>query len=69
MSASPTQSRRSEGLPLGRIGGVPVTLAWSWFIIAAVIVFLFGPRVAAAVPGLGTAAAYAVALGYALLLL
>ena len=69
MSANPTQPRRSEGIPLGRIGGVPVTLAWSWFIIAGVIVFLFGPRVGAAVPGLGTAAAYAVALGYALLLL
>ncbi|MEB7503450.1 site-2 protease family protein [Arthrobacter koreensis] len=69
MSQDPTRTRRSEGIPLGRIGGVPVTLAWSWFVIAAVIVFLFGPRVAAAVPGLGTASAYAVALGYALLLL
>ncbi|MER2134604.1 MAG: site-2 protease family protein [Arthrobacter sp.] len=69
MTSDPTRTQRSEGIPLGRIGGVPVTLAWSWFIIAAVIVFLFGPRVAAAIPGLGTAAAYAVALGYALLLL
>ena len=69
MTQDPTRTKRSEGIPLGRIGGVPVTLAWSWFIIAAVIVFLFGPRVAGAVPGLGTAAAYAVALGYALLLL
>lgn len=69
MTQDPTRTRRSEGIPLGRIGGVPVTLAWSWFVIAAVIIFLFGPRVAAAIPGLGTAAAYAVALGYALLLL
>ena len=69
MTSDPTRTQRSEGIPLGRIGGVPVTLAWSWFVIAAVIIFLFGPRVAAAIPGLGTAAAYAVALGYALLLL
>ena len=69
MTSEPTRTQRSEGIPLGRIGGVPVTLAWSWFIIAAVIVFLFGPRVASAIPGLGTTAAYAVALGYALLLL
>ncbi|MBF4995176.1 site-2 protease family protein [Arthrobacter gandavensis] len=69
MTQDPARTQRSEGIPLGRIGGVPVTLAWSWFIIAAAIVFLFGPRVAGAVPGLGTAAAYAVALGYALLLL
>jgi len=69
VTSEPTRTQRSEGIPLGRIGGVPVTLAWSWFIIAAVIVFLFGPRVASAIPGLGTTAAYAVALGYALLLL
>ena len=69
MTQEPTRTQRSEGIPLGRIGGVPVTLAWSWFIIAAAIIFLFGPRVAAAIPGLGTAAAYGVALGYALLLL
>ena len=60
---------RSEGIPLGRIGGVPVTLAWSWFVIAAAIVLLFGPQVAVALPELGSPGAYAVALGYALLLL
>ncbi|UPO78283.1 site-2 protease family protein [Arthrobacter sp. Helios] len=60
---------RSEGIPLGKIGGVPVTLAWSWFVIAAAIVLLFGPQVARALPQLGSPGAYAVALGYALLLL
>ncbi|MBD8043684.1 site-2 protease family protein [Arthrobacter sp. Sa2BUA2] len=60
---------RSEGIPLGKIGGVPVTLAWSWFVIAAAIVLLFGPQVAQALPQLGSPGAYAVALGYALLLL
>lgn len=60
---------RSEGIPLGRIGGVPITLAWSWFVIAAAIVLLFGPQVARALPQLGAFGSYAVALGYALLLL
>ncbi|MFZ3453663.1 site-2 protease family protein [Arthrobacter sp. 7Tela_A1] len=63
------KKERSEGIPLGKIGGVPVTLAWSWFVIAAAIVFLFGPRVADVLPQLGGIAPYAVALGYALLLL
>lgn len=56
------------GIPLGRIGGIPVTLAWSWFLIAAFIVFAFGPDVARLMPGLGPGA-YLVALGYAVLLL
>lgn len=57
-----------DGIPLGRIAGVPVFLAYSWFIIAAVIVIFFGPLVLRNFPFLG-AGAYAVALGYALLLL
>lgn len=57
-----------DGIPLGRIAGVPVFLAYSWFIIAAVIVVFFGPLVLRNFPFLG-AGAYAVALGYALLLL
>ena len=57
----------SPGLSLGRIAGIPVVLAWSWFVITAFIVLVFGPRVAANFPGLG-AGAYGVALGYALLL-
>lgn len=57
----------SPGLSLGRIAGIPVVLAWSWFVITAFIVIVFGPRVSGAFPGIG-AGAYAVALGYALLL-
>ncbi|MBG6083401.1 site-2 protease family protein [Zhihengliuella flava] len=56
------------GIRLGSIGGIPVTLAWSWFLIAAFIVFAFGPDVAQLMPQLG-AGAYLVALGYAVLLL
>ncbi|MHA7282882.1 site-2 protease family protein [Arthrobacter sp. TMS2-4] len=61
------QRETSPGLSLGRIAGVPVILAWSWFVITAFIVLLFGPRVGQAIPGIGVGA-YAVALGYALLL-
>jgi Zn-dependent protease len=66
-AGTPTPVRR-DGIPLGRIAGVPVYLAYSWFIIAAVIVFFFGPLVGRNFPYLG-AGAYAVALGYAVLLL
>ncbi|WP_026533411.1 site-2 protease family protein [Arthrobacter sp. H41] len=72
MSGDPTRkgtarTGRSPGLSLGRIAGIPVILAWSWFAITAVIVILFGPRVEDTFPGIGSGA-YAVALGYALLL-
>jgi Zn-dependent protease len=66
------QSRRAEtarqqGIPLGRIVGIPVVLAWSWFIIAAFVVMVFGPQVAELYPDLGIGA-YGVALAYAVLL-
>ena len=64
-----TGPARSEGIPLGRIAGVPIILAWSWFVIAAFIVLVFGPQVRANFPELGAAGSYSVALGYALLLL
>ncbi|GAB3540873.1 hypothetical protein GCM10027403_31380 [Arthrobacter tecti] len=58
---------RREGIPLGRLWGIPVVLAWSWFIIAAFVVFVFGPQVADLYPGIGLGA-YGVALAYAVLL-
>ncbi|MEE1621216.1 site-2 protease family protein [Zafaria sp. Z1313] len=61
-------AERREGIPLGRVFGVPVSLAWSWFLIAAFIVVVFSPDVARALPGIGPGA-YAVALAYAVLLL
>jgi len=59
---------RSEGIPLGRIGGVPVILAWSWFAIAAFIVLVFTPQVQSFIPGIGSTG-YLVSFGYAVLLL
>jgi Zn-dependent protease len=59
---------RREGIPLGRIAGVPVVLAYSWFIIAAFTVIVYGPVLDRSNPALG-AAAYVVAFAYAVLLL
>ncbi|MCC9145427.1 MULTISPECIES: site-2 protease family protein [unclassified Arthrobacter] len=67
-STGPAGTGRREGIPLGSIAGVPVFLAYSWFLIAALIVAVFGPQVRSAFPYLG-AGAYAVALGYSILLL
>jgi Zn-dependent protease len=59
---------RREGIPLGRIAGVPVVLAYSWFIIAAFTVIVYGPVLARQNPALGLSA-YVVAFAYAVLLL
>lgn len=57
-----------SGLRLATIGGIPVYIGSSWFLLAAIIVALIGPQIAASNPDLG-AAAYAVALAHALGLL
>ena len=61
-------ARRREGIPLGRIAGVPVVLAYSWFVIAAFTVIVYGPVLAQNNPALGVSA-YVVAFAYAVLLL
>jgi len=63
-----TNPARREGIPLGRIAGVPVVLAYSWFVIAAFTVIVYGPVLARNNPTLGTSA-YIVAFAYAVLLL
>ncbi|MFF2031545.1 site-2 protease family protein [Arthrobacter sp. NPDC058192] len=59
---------RREGIPLGRIAGIPVFLAYSWFIIAAFTVIAYGPVLQTNNPRLGLTAFF-VAFAYALLLL
>ena len=54
--------------PLGHVGGVPVYLSMSWFVLAALLVLTFGPGVRASLPHLGAGGAYLVALAYACLL-
>ncbi len=68
MSSQHATSRRSEGVLLGRLAGVPVLLARSWLVVAVAVTWLFGRTVAQQDPGLGVVAAHAVALGYAVLL-
>jgi Zn-dependent protease len=57
-----------SGVQLGRLFGVPVRLAPSWFVIAAVVVLLFAPQVESAI-GLAAPGSYLVATLYAALLL
>jgi Zn-dependent protease len=59
---------RREGISLGRIAGIRVVLAYSWFIIAAFTVIVYGPVLEGQYPDMGIAAYY-VAFAYALLLL
>lgn len=68
MSGGHEAENRREGIPLGRIAGVPIVLAYSWFLIAAFTVVLYGPTLQSRQPQLG-AAAYLVAFAYAVLLL
>ncbi len=67
MSSAPVPARR-EGIPLGRIAGIPVILAYSWFVIAAFTVIVYGPLLLEQNPALGISAYY-MAFAYALLLL
>jgi Zn-dependent protease len=62
-----SQSKKRDGIPLGKIAGIPVYLAYSWFIIAGFTVIVYGPALLVRTPDLGIGA-YFVALGYALLL-
>ncbi|MFI2562896.1 site-2 protease family protein [Paenarthrobacter sp. NPDC018779] len=66
-SAPHHAASKRDGIPLGRIAGIPVYLAYSWFVIAGFTVIVYGPAVLVQFPGLGIGA-YFVAFGYALLL-
>ncbi|MFE4195044.1 site-2 protease family protein [Paenarthrobacter sp. NPDC056912] len=70
MSSSSTPhhaATKKDGIPLGRIAGIRVYLAYSWFVIAGFTVIVYGPAVLVQFPYLGMGA-YLVALCYALLL-
>lgn len=54
---------------MATIAGVPILLARSWLLIAALLTYLFGPRVASVDPSVGPLGAYGVALLFAVLLL
>lgn len=70
MSSSSTPHHavtKKDGIPLGKIAGIPVYLAYSWFVIAGFTVIVYGPALLVRMPELGLGA-YFVALAYALLL-
>lgn len=58
----------APGWRVGSLGGIPVFIGGGWVVIGLVMVVMFGPQVALALPGLG-ALSYVVAAGYAVLLL
>lgn len=69
LDAEPEREPTSgHGFLLGRVGGVPIYLGKSWFVIAALIVLTFGPDISRALPQLGALTGYGVALAYAILL-
>lgn len=55
---------RAPGLRILSIGGVPVHIGWSWFLLAAVITVVFGAQLAER-----TRFGYAIGVSYAVLLL
>jgi Zn-dependent protease len=63
--AAPT---RSPGWRIGHLAGTPVYIGRSWFLVAGVIIVLFGPVVQRTLPELG-GWAYLVAGAFAILLL
>ncbi len=68
-SSTPGEQARhgKQGLLLGRIVGIPVYVASTWFVVAAVITVLFAPTVAERLPGVGPWR-YAISLSFAVLL-
>ena len=68
MVATDDTTGRTPGWRLATIGGVPVYVGRSWPVIALILVYLYGPGLANDRPDLGVGA-YAVAVGYAVLLL
>ena len=57
----------TSGWQIGRLLGVPVVIAKSWFVIAAVVTYLFSDQVRGVAPDLGPGV-YLVAFGFAVLL-
>ncbi len=64
----PTEEpRRGNELLLGRVGGVPIFVAPTWFLVAVLVTVIFQPVVERWVPGLG-AWSWVVAASFAVLL-
>lgn len=62
------ENRLTAGLPLGSLAGIPLRLAPTWFVGAAVITVVYAPLVRRLVPGTSDVAAALVGVTLALLL-
>ena len=69
MSTTNVLAFRRSGFTLFRFKGIPVTLGYTWLLLAAVVVIVYAPIVQRSVPGLSTGAALLVAALFALTLL
>jgi Zn-dependent protease len=67
MSDAPPEPRPRAGLALGRVRGVPLFVAPSWLIVAALLTAIYAPVIHDAVPHIGRAAAYVAAAAFAVL--
>lgn len=68
MSSTATEFRRS-GFTLCRIRGIPVTLGYTWLLLAAMVVAVYAPIVRRSVDGIGDGTSYLVAGLFAITLL
>ncbi|MFC3494143.1 M50 family metallopeptidase [Glycomyces rhizosphaerae] len=69
MSTTNVLAFRRSGFTLVRFKGIPVTLGYTWLLLAAVVVIVYAPIVQRSVPGLGAGAALIVAALFAVTLL
>lgn len=60
--------RAPRAIPLGSIGGIPITIAWSWVLSIVLVTVLGVPVVRQVVPGTSRTAAIAVSVALAILL-
>ncbi|MCL2802786.1 MAG: site-2 protease family protein [Micrococcales bacterium] len=58
-----SQTGQSSGLQLGRIGGVPLILTWSWALVAVFLVWIYLPSLARAWPDVPDSARLVMVLG------
>jgi len=65
--ANPRSGNRADGVRAGSVAGVPILVAPSWFLIAAVITILFAPAIGNELPGVGNWR-YGVSFAFAVLL-
>ncbi|GAA4286445.1 site-2 protease family protein [Georgenia daeguensis] len=67
-SSTPVGRRTRSGWVIGRVSGIPVVLAPSWVLVAAILVTLYFPLVRRLVPTLGTGTVVLTTLAFVVML-